>query len=559
MILEQTLMAEIWHIFVRELILLQPFIPTYIHLLVSALIPIIAGAHASLSRPTSAAAPLDESDKSKLNEADDEDDHESADAAHHMEGLAPSDAIAYPILIGCMLSGLYFLLKWLEDPTILNRILNLYLSAFGIPSMAGLVTDSVNVCLSFIFPRVYFDQGIEWVVKNSQGCVSPKRSVASQPAIQIERSSPLPGIFSRVAFPNKVSRYLWASRRLAMRPVCSIQIYVRGTTEAKLSVRLQDVLGLCSSLVAVLYFNFVDKPWWLTNILGFGFCYNALQIISPSTFWTGTLILVTLFAYDVYFVFFTPMMITVATSLDIPVKLLFPRPSDDNGSPPKQQLAMLGLGDIVLPGIVIGLALRFDLYLFYLKQQIRTKSSQVNLFGGVKVDASTSSSDKHIRGDVVGPTYRVATGYWGERFWLGPGRDERADGGRFPKTYFYAGLIGYVSGMLCTLTIMHIFKHGQPALLYLVPSVLAAIWGTAFIRGENKHLWEYTEAGDEASKPIRYGLGSIKNSTTNAATGTSTSPELGPSTRTSNLDDARTESCLAYIIVKTVGSVNTTR
>jgi minor histocompatibility antigen H13 len=49
--------------------------------------------------------------------------------------------------------------------------------------------------------------------------------------------------------------------------------------------------------------------------------------------------------------------------------------------------------------------------------------------------------------------------------------------------------------MIVTITVMRIYNHGQPALLYLVPGVLGALWGTAFVRGEWKLMWEYTEDG----------------------------------------------------------------
>ncbi len=49
--------------------------------------------------------------------------------------------------------------------------------------------------------------------------------------------------------------------------------------------------------------------------------------------------------------------------------------------------------------------------------------------------------------------------------------------------------------MLVTLFVMQIYKHAQPALLYLVPGVLVAVWGTALARGELKLMWEYTEDG----------------------------------------------------------------
>merc|ERR1712032_964712 len=57
-------------------------------------------------------------------------------------------------------------------------------------------------------------------------------------------------------------------------------------------------------------------------------------------------------------------MLTVAKSIDAPIKLLFPTDwaaiNDETGlSEPK--FSLLGLGDIVIPGIFIGLCLRFDI------------------------------------------------------------------------------------------------------------------------------------------------------------------------------------------------------
>ena len=96
---------------------------------------------------------------------------------------------------------------------------------------------------------------------------------------------------------------------------------VRNVFELDIKLGIYDFVGLAMGLTAVLYYNFVDKPWYLTNLMGFGFAYGSLQLLSPTTFWTGTLILCALFFYDIYFVFFTPMMVTVAKTLDVPIKL----------------------------------------------------------------------------------------------------------------------------------------------------------------------------------------------------------------------------------------------
>lgn len=50
-------------------------------------------------------------------------------------------------------------------------------------------------------------------------------------------------------------------------------------------------------------------------------------------------------------------MLTVAKNIDAPIKLLFPK--NLNASPP--EFSLLGLGDIVLPGIFIAMCLRYDI------------------------------------------------------------------------------------------------------------------------------------------------------------------------------------------------------
>lgn len=54
----------------------------------------------------------------------------------------------------------------------------------------------------------------------------------------------------------------------------------------------------------------------------------------------------------------------------------------------------------------------------------------------------------------------------------------------FPKPYFLASLVGYSVGMFVTLAVVIIWRHAQPALLYLCPGVLGATWLTGLVRGE---------------------------------------------------------------------------
>lgn len=182
-------------------------------------------------------------------------------------------------------------------------------------------------------------------------------------------------------------------------------------------------------------------------------------------------------------------MVTVAKSLDVPIKLMFPRPGDPQDPTSAPSHAMLGLGDVVLPGIVIGLALRFDLYLFYLRRQKRVRFASAD---GVET--------------IEKAEYLPFAGRWSDYFWthslLGRPLWKKDDNKpeapfTFPKTYFKAGLVGYVLGLLATLGVMMIWDHAQPALLYLVPGVLGSVWLTAVARGELSLIWNYTEAIEE--------------------------------------------------------------
>jgi len=62
-----------------------------------------------------------------------------------------------------------------------------------------------------------------------------------------------------------------------------------------------------------------------------------------------------------------------------------------------------------------------------------------------------------------------------------------------PKSYFIATNIGYLIAIICTIIVMLVFDHGQPALLYLVPGCLLAVLGTAAVKGELSLMWEFDE------------------------------------------------------------------
>ncbi len=146
-------------------------------------------------------------------------------------------------------------------------------------------------------------------------------------------------------------------------------------------------------------------------------------------------------------------MVSVARNFDAPIKIVWPKnilealwALQAREELPKLQFTMLGLGDIVIPGIFVALALRYD-------QLVASEA---------KPSASFTKSYT-----------------------------------RFNKPYFKATLAAYVAGLATTMGVMHFFKAAQPALLYLSPACTGAVFLTAALRGEFKQVWNWTDGEEE--------------------------------------------------------------
>ncbi|KAG6031329.1 hypothetical protein E4U41_007620 [Claviceps citrina] len=274
--------------------------------------------------------------------------------------------------------------------------------------------------------------------------------------------------------------------------------------EVKAQVRFSHVVALLLSAGTALVYSLTESSL-LSNLLGCGMCYGSFLVLSPTDFLTGSLVLWGLFFYDVVMVFYTPYMMTVATTLEIPIKVTL---ATGWGK------SMLGLGDIVIPGMMIGWALRLDLWLHYVRK-IKYEATDLLL---VERDPSSGelvrrSETKHR--EIKAP-YVDVRGSWGDGLWsrgamcLSRARRQQQEqqqlphlaGARFAKVYFHAALAGYALGMAVTIAVLRISRHGQPALLYLVPGVLGAMAVTAWARGELADLCRYTEDGSLDTKDV---------------------------------------------------------
>ncbi|KAJ8940128.1 hypothetical protein NQ314_010837 [Rhamnusium bicolor] len=183
------------------------------------------------------------------------------------------------------------------------------------------------------------------------------------------------------------------------------------------------------SLVGAWYL--IQKHWVANNLFGLAFAVNAVELLHLNNVVTGCILLCGLFFYDIFWVFGTDVMVTVAKSFEAPIKLVFPQDLLQNGFS-ANNFAMLGLGDIVIPGIFIALLLRFD-------HSLKRKT----------------------------------------------------------KTYFHASVIAYFLGLMATIFVMHVFKHAQPALLYLVPACIGTPLGLALVKGDLTALFKYEDSPDE--------------------------------------------------------------
>lgn len=138
---------------------------------------------------------------------------------------------------------------------------------------------------------------------------------------------------------------------------------IEDKTESVIDMKFdrKDLVGLaCSVAVAVWYT--VNKHWIANNLLGLAFAMNGIEMIRINSIGTGCILLGGLFFYDVFWVFGTDVMVTVAKNFNAPIKVIFPQDFLEHGIF-GSKFAMLGLGDIVIPGIFIALLLRFDLSL----------------------------------------------------------------------------------------------------------------------------------------------------------------------------------------------------
>jgi minor histocompatibility antigen H13 len=204
----------------------------------------------------------------------------------------------------------------------------------------------------------------------------------------------------------------------------------------------------------------------LNNLLGWGITMGSLGVIALESFAAAAFLLVGLFCYDAFFVFKSDIMVTVATQVEAPAKFLFAamRESGDTRYP----FSILGLGDVVVPGAFISLMREVDR-------------------GAVARVPARARPRAASKGVVVGES-------------KGKAELDRGDRGWDSNRYFYSGIASYGAGLLLCFAANYITKTGQPALVYIVPSLLITACGLASSRGELAQLTAFESPRAAAAK-----------------------------------------------------------
>ena len=82
----------------------------------------------------------------------------------------------------------------------------------------------------------------------------------------------------------------------------------------------EEVLG-CLAVAPVVGAYAYARHWLTNNLMGVAFSLQAIEHISIGSFKIGCILLAGLFFYDIFWVFGTPVMVSVAKNVDGPIKL----------------------------------------------------------------------------------------------------------------------------------------------------------------------------------------------------------------------------------------------
>lgn len=210
-----------------------------------------------------------------------------------------------------------------------------------------------------------------------------------------------------------------------------------------------DLVAVGAALPVLFIYWFSDN-WIVMNCLAALVTLFSIEITHFKTLTIASITMAAFFFYDIYFVFFTPIMITVAKKIAIPVKIVWPRePNTFNMWLPYSdttKFTLLGLGDIMLPGMYISLLSR--------------------------AEARVTST----KGLIGKPSLTRTC------------------------------IIAYAISIIIAMCALHIFKKGQPVLLYITPCLLVATYALLYGKYDKnlRHsILSYVDEEDDEIVPFK--------------------------------------------------------
>lgn len=220
---------------------------------------------------------------------------------------------------------------------------------------------------------------------------------------------------------------------------------------------LSEIVALSISLTIVSTW-LLTGHWLLMDIIATGLCVSFIALVRLPNLKVSALLLLGLVIYDVFWVYFsqyiftTNVMVRVATReaenplttlakklnfpryhaprLSLPGKIVFPSMHQQG------RFSLLGLGDIIMPGLVLCFVLRFE---------------------------SRRRTHHAYSTDPLSFIHRL--------------------------TYFQCSLLGYIAGLITATISSEVFKCAQPALLFLVPFTLIPLLFIAHLKGDLNSMW----------------------------------------------------------------------
>lgn len=120
--------------------------------------------------------------------------------------------------------------------------------------------------------------------------------------------------------------------------------------------------GAICLISMILYFY--QKNFILNNLLCFNLAFSTTRLITPKNFKTLVIFLFCWILYESYFVYESTKLLYILSSLECPIKVLFPMISGG--------FSFIGIMDIIVPGVVLAFILKFDCF--------RVKIDRKNIF-----------------------------------------------------------------------------------------------------------------------------------------------------------------------------------